>query len=85
MFVAVPFFSIPFSLFYSQPEMLHFFNETLVTAGLNTQPGNPVLTCQVNLEKNFAFLEVRRLFVSCVVHVKMSVWRSGYVSVPGGG
>jgi hypothetical protein len=41
-----------------QPDMLNFFNETMIAANLNTQPGMPVLSAQVNLEKNFAFLEV---------------------------
>jgi hypothetical protein len=47
-----------------QPDMLNFFNETMIAANLNTQPGMPVLSAQVNLEKNFAFLEVWPWFES---------------------
>ena len=38
--------------------MIDFFNAKMIEAKLTTQPGNPVLACQINLDKNFAFLEV---------------------------
>ena len=38
--------------------MVDFFNAKMIEAKLTTQPGNPVLACQINLDKNFAFLEV---------------------------
>lgn len=39
--------------------MLDFFNNQMKLAGLNTAPGDPVLAVQINLDKNFAFLELR--------------------------
>ena len=38
--------------------MMEFFNEKMVTTGLTQATGNPVLAVQINLDKNFAFLEV---------------------------
>ncbi len=38
--------------------MVDFFNAKMIEAKISTQPGNPVLACQINLDKNFAFLEV---------------------------
>lgn len=45
----------PFSL---QEEMMEFFNQQMHLSGLAQAAGNPVLACQINLDKNFAFLEV---------------------------
>ena len=42
--------------------MIDFFNAKMIEAKLTTQPGNPVLACQINLDKNFAFLEVWTFF-----------------------
>ena len=39
--------------------MMEFFNQQMHMAGLATGPGNPVLAVQINLDKNFAFLEIR--------------------------
>ena len=39
--------------------MIDFFNAKMRESDLSRQTGNPVLACQINLEKNFAFLEVR--------------------------
>jgi len=39
--------------------MMDFFNQQMHMAGLATGPGNPVLAVQINLDKNFAFLEIR--------------------------
>ena len=38
--------------------MMDFFNNQMKHAGLSQAEGNPVIACQVNLDKNFAFLEV---------------------------
>ena len=39
--------------------MMEFFNQQMHMAGLATGPGSPVLAVQINLDKNFAFLEIR--------------------------
>jgi len=39
--------------------MIEFFNAKMQEAKLNTAPGNPVIAAQINLEQNFAFIEVR--------------------------
>ena len=54
--------------------MIEFFNAKMQEAKLNTAPGNPVIAAQINLEQNFAFIEVRSL---CFV-VNLS---SGYMYV----
>ena len=41
-----------------QEMMMDFFNTQMKMAGLAQAEGNPVIACQVNLDKNFAFLEV---------------------------
>ena len=38
--------------------MIEFFNARMQEAKLNTAPGNPVIAAQINLEQNFAFIEV---------------------------
>ena len=38
--------------------MIEFFNAKMQEAKLNTAPGNPVIAAQINLEQNFAFIEV---------------------------
>jgi len=40
-------------------ELMEFFNAALIAANVATSPGNPVVSCQINYEKNFAFLEFR--------------------------
>lgn len=45
-------------IFYFQEEMMEFFNQQMHLSGLAQAAGNPVLACQINLDKNFAFLEV---------------------------
>ena len=37
---------------------MDFFNQQMHLSGLAQAAGNPILACQVNLDKNFAFLEV---------------------------
>lgn len=39
--------------------MINFFNEKMQNAGLYSAPGNPVLAVQINMDKNFAFIEFR--------------------------
>ena len=41
-----------------QALMIDFFNAKMHEANLNTAPGNPVIAAQINLEQNFAFIEV---------------------------
>jgi splicing factor U2AF subunit len=48
--------NIPFGI--SEDEMMEFFNQQMHLSGLAQAAGNPILACQVNLDKNFAFLEV---------------------------
>ncbi|XP_078610632.1 splicing factor U2AF 50 kDa subunit-like isoform X10 [Branchiostoma floridae x Branchiostoma japonicum] len=49
--------NIPFGV--TEEAMIDFFNTQMHRASLAQAPGNPVLACQVNLDKNFAFLEFR--------------------------
>ena len=48
--------NIPFGV--SEDMMIDFFSTQMKMAGLAQAEGNPVIACQVNLDKNFAFLEV---------------------------
>merc|ERR1719188_2884111 len=41
--------------------MMEFFNQQMHLSGLAQADGNPILACQVNLDKNFAFLEFRSI------------------------
>ena len=38
--------------------MMDFFNHQMKMTGLAQAEGNPVIAVQINLDKNFAFLEV---------------------------
>jgi splicing factor U2AF subunit len=49
--------NIPFGV--TEEEMMDFFNQQMILTGLAQAAGNPILACQVNLDKNFAFLEFR--------------------------
>ena len=49
--------NIPFGV--SEEEMMDFFNQQMHFSGLAQADGNPILASQVNLDKNFAFLEFR--------------------------
>ncbi|XP_043644237.1 splicing factor U2AF 50 kDa subunit [Drosophila teissieri] len=54
--------NIPFGV--TEEEMMEFFNQQLMALGLEGAQyldGKAVLTCQTNLEKNFAFLEFRSM------------------------
>uniref|UniRef100_A0A915K7Q3 RRM domain-containing protein n=1 Tax=Romanomermis culicivorax TaxID=13658 RepID=A0A915K7Q3_ROMCU len=47
--------NIPFGA--SEEGMMDFFNQQMQLCGLAQAAGNPVLACQINLDKNFAFIE----------------------------
>jgi len=49
--------NIPFGC--SEDEMMDFFNEQMHSCNFAQAPGDPVLSIQINLDKNFAFLEFR--------------------------
>lgn len=49
--------NIPFGI--TESLMIEFFNARMQEAKLNTAPGNPVIAAQINLEQNFAFIELR--------------------------
>ncbi|XP_013107175.2 splicing factor U2AF 50 kDa subunit [Stomoxys calcitrans] len=51
--------NIPFGV--TEDEMMDFFNQQMHLVGLAQADGNPVLACQINLDKNFAFLEFRSI------------------------
>ncbi|XP_015364853.1 PREDICTED: splicing factor U2AF 50 kDa subunit-like [Diuraphis noxia] len=51
--------NIPFGV--TEDEMMEFFNQQMHLSGLAQAGGNPVLACQINLDKNFAFLEFRSI------------------------
>jgi splicing factor U2AF subunit len=48
--------NIPFGV--SENAMMDFFNNQMELAGLSQAEGQPVIAVQINLDKNFAFLEV---------------------------
>lgn len=51
--------NIPFGV--TEKEMADFFNRQINKAHLTTAPGDAVLAVQINMEKNFAFLEFRSI------------------------
>ena len=51
--------NIPFGC--SEEDMMDYFNQQMHACGFAQAPGNPVLACQINLDKNFAFLEFRSI------------------------
>uniref|UniRef100_A0A7E4W6J3 Splicing factor U2AF subunit n=1 Tax=Panagrellus redivivus TaxID=6233 RepID=A0A7E4W6J3_PANRE len=51
--------NIPFGC--NEDAMLDFFNQQMHLCGLAQAAGNPVLACQINLDKNFAFIEFRSI------------------------
>ena len=53
---------VPFGA--TEDAMMEFFNQQMHMAGLATGPGQPVLAVQINLDKNFAFLEIRSVDLS---------------------
>ena len=52
---------ISVSFFYLQELMVNFFNEKMLEAKLCSAPGLPVLAVQINMDKNFAFIEVSQV------------------------
>lgn len=48
--------NIPFGV--SETAMMDFFNNQMEMTGLSQAEGPPVIAVQINLDKNFAFLEV---------------------------
>lgn len=51
--------NIPFGV--TEEEIMEYFNQQMHLVGLAQADGNPILACQINLEKNFAFLEFRSI------------------------
>ncbi|XP_037928663.1 splicing factor U2AF 50 kDa subunit-like [Teleopsis dalmanni] len=51
--------NIPFGV--TEEEMIDFFNQHMHLSGYAQAAGSPVLACQINLDKNFAFLEFRSI------------------------
>uniref|UniRef100_T1J8X9 Splicing factor U2AF subunit n=1 Tax=Strigamia maritima TaxID=126957 RepID=T1J8X9_STRMM len=45
----------------TEDELMVFFNQQMHVSNLAQAAGNPVLACQINLDKNFAFLEFRSI------------------------
>jgi splicing factor U2AF subunit len=43
--------------------MMDFFNDQMKMSGLAQAEGNPVIAVQINLDKNFAFVEVNSLLI----------------------
>ncbi len=43
--------------------MMDFFNQQMALTGLSQSEGAPVIAVQINLDKNFAFLEVLNIFL----------------------
>lgn len=51
--------------------MMDFFNDQMKMSGLAQAEGNPVIAVQINLDKNFAFVEVSTVYhyaLCCTVH-----------------
>jgi splicing factor U2AF subunit len=53
--------NIPFGV--SEVAMMDFFNAQMELTGLSQSEGLPVIAVQINLDKNFAFLEVTFIFL----------------------
>jgi splicing factor U2AF subunit len=51
--------NIPFGV--SENAMMEFFNQQMQLVGLSQTEGSPVIAVQINLDKNFAFLEFRSI------------------------
>lgn len=51
--------NIPFGC--TDDELIEFFRTNMETCNFIKEQGNPVLACQINLDKNFAFLEFRTI------------------------
>ena len=55
--------------------MVEFFNAKMQECGLCTASGRPVITAQIDMEKNYAFLEV------CSLEIIQSFWLVFYWKV----
>ena len=54
---------------------MDFFNHQMKLTGLAQAEGNPIIAVQINLDKNFAFLEVRyQFFKRIIVHLHSSYY-----------
>lgn len=66
--------------------MIEFFNARMQEAKLNTAPGNPVIAAQINLEQNFAFIEVH-VWLCVLVVISLTdclhSWNAYIVLYPG--
>jgi len=51
--------NIPFGV--TEEQMMSFFNEQMTVTGLTQAEGQAIIAVQINLDKNFAFLEVGTL------------------------
>jgi hypothetical protein len=48
---------------------MEFFNQQMQLTGLSQTEGNPVIAVQINLDKNFAFLEVSFQEIYSVIYI----------------
>ncbi len=54
--------------------MMEFFNQQMQLTGLSQTEGNPVIAVQINLDKNFAFLEVSfRRIISLEIYLSIKL------------
>ena len=54
--------------------MMEFFNQQMHLTGLSQTEGNPVIAVQINLDKNFAFLEVNLVELFDILHFSLSLF-----------
>lgn len=54
-----PFTVICLHVARTQVALTQFFNQIMMASGATTQPGPPVMSCFMNNDKRFAFLEMR--------------------------
>lgn len=53
--------------------MQSHFNEQMKMAGVTQSDGDPVIACQVNIDKNFAFLEVGGVIIGLGMNIENRV------------
>ncbi len=57
-----------------QNAMMEFFNQQMQLTGLSQTEGSPVIAVQINLDKNFAFLEVSfRRIISLEIYLSIKL------------
>ncbi|KAI4476455.1 hypothetical protein M0804_013583 [Polistes exclamans] len=71
--------NIPFGV--TEEEMMEFFNQQMHLSGLAQAAGNPVLACQINLDKNFAFLEFLFAIRVTLGYLYHQLWDTLYIQV----